>query len=85
MGPFLKSFFCGKGGDEWQSDNPLGFRFRYAIHPFRLLRGSLQGRAQVSPHLELHILNGREHDIVLGNDEDLTLNFLSKHTRCTFP
>lgn len=40
---------------------------------------------KVSPHSELHILNGREHDIVLGNDEDLTLNFLSKHTRCTFP
>ncbi len=38
---------------------------------------------RVSPDSELHILRGREHDIVLGSDEGLTIGFLEKHSRCT--
>ena len=40
---------------------------------------------KVSPDSELHILKGREHDIVLGYDEGLTMGFLEKHSRCTLP
>lgn len=40
---------------------------------------------KISPSSELHILKGREHDITLGNDEDLTLNFFEKYSRCTIP
>ena len=36
-----------------------------------------------SPASELHILKGREHEIVLGNDDGLTLPFLQNHPRCT--
>lgn len=38
---------------------------------------------KISPNSELHILKGREHDITLGNDEDLTLSFFEKYSRCT--
>jgi len=34
---------------------------------------------------ELHILNGREHDITLNSDGGLTMSFLGKQTREPFP
>jgi len=56
---------------------------RDPIIPHECSESAFKGIRKVSPDSELHILKGREHDIVLGSDEGLTMGFLEKHSRCT--
>lgn len=42
-------------------------------------------RAAPAASVDLRILRGRAHDIVLGNDDDLTPDFLARHVRNPFP
>jgi predicted esterase len=56
---------------------------RDSIIPHECSESAFKDLRKVSPGSELHILKGRGHDIVLGNDDELTMSFLEKHSRCT--
>ncbi|HEU5403014.1 MAG TPA: PHB depolymerase family esterase [Terriglobales bacterium] len=56
---------------------------RDPIIPSRCSEEAFQDLRKISPESELHVLKGREHDIVIGNDDGLTVNFLEKHSRCS--
>lgn len=56
---------------------------RDPIIPHECSESAFKEIRKISPDSELHILKGREHDIVLGNDDGLTMSFLEKHSRCT--
>jgi pimeloyl-ACP methyl ester carboxylesterase len=54
-----------------------------SIIPHECSESAFKDIRKISPDSELHILKGREHDVVLGSDEGLTTSFLEKHSRCT--
>ncbi len=56
---------------------------RDRIIPYECSESAFKDIRKVSPTSELHILRGREHDVVPGSDEGLTMSFLERHSRCT--